>query len=66
MEYFGNKAGRVWKSLKSNGPQTLSQLQKTAGLTVKETGMGLGWLAKEGKIKLRDFNDISAKFELSE
>lgn len=65
-QYFGAKAGRVWNSLKHNGPQTLTQLQKTAGLTVKEVSMGLGWLAKEGKIRLKDFSDVSAKYELND
>jgi len=63
VEFFGTKAGKVWNTLKLQGPQTLNQLQLSTGLTLKEVSMGLGWLAKEDKLKLNG-NGIHVKFEL--
>ena len=65
MEIIGNMAGKVWKSL-SEGEKTLTQLQKSTGLTVKEVGMGLGWLAKEGKIAASGGKALYLKFKLNE
>ena len=66
VDIIGNMAGKVWKSL-SDGEKTLTQLQKSTGLTVKEVGMGLGWLAKEGKVALSgEKGALYLKFRLSE
>ena len=66
MEVIGHMAGKVWKAL-SEGEKTLTQLQKTTGLTVKEVGMGIGWLAKEGKIAFSgDKGALYQKFKLTE
>lgn len=62
-EYFGTKAGKVWESL-NNGTRTLTQLQKTTGLTVRDVSMGLGWLAREGKIKPENVRSKNVKFKL--
>jgi predicted Rossmann fold nucleotide-binding protein DprA/Smf involved in DNA uptake len=62
-EYFGIKAGKVWEAL-SKGSKTLTQLQKNTGLTVKDVSMGLGWLAKEGKVRPINPNSVKGKFEL--
>lgn len=64
-QYFGMKAGRVWETL-SRGPKTLTQIQKTTGLTLKEVSMGLGWLAKEGKIRTVNPDSMKSRFELAE
>jgi hypothetical protein len=64
VEFFGNKAGKVWRALKEGSPKTLSQLEKSTGLTLKEVSMGIGWLAKEGKIALKNTDGLHAKFEL--
>ena len=61
---FGNMAGKVWLTLKS-GPKTLTQLQKSSGMTTREVGVGLGWLAREGKIALRG-KGVQQRFELRE
>jgi len=53
VEFFGQKAGKVWKAL-NEGEKTLTQLQKSTGLTLKEVSMGLGWLAKEEKLIFRN------------
>jgi hypothetical protein len=62
-DFFGPKAGEVWKALKS-GEKTLAQLQRATGLTPKEISMGLGWLAREGKIRIRNLDGLYLKFEL--
>ncbi len=66
VELFGKNAGKVWKALGSAGPKTLTQIQKASGLTVKEAGMGLGWLAKEGKVRITNSDGLHPKFELCE
>ncbi len=64
VEFFGKNAGRVWRALNGTGPKTLTQLQKSSGLTLKEVSMGLGWLAKEGKIRVINAKGLHPKFEL--
>ena len=67
VKYFGTKAGKVWKALNGSGEKTLTQLQKSTGLTVKEVAMGLGWLAREGKISMKNSrNSLYIKFRLNE
>ncbi len=66
VEFFGQFAGKVWKALNSQGPRTLTQLQKSTGLSLKEVSMGLGWLAREGKVKLNGKDGFRAAFELCE
>jgi hypothetical protein len=62
-EYFGVKAGRVWEAL-SKGPRTITQLQKATGLTLKDVSIGLGWLAREGKVRPTSPDSVKGKFEL--
>ena len=63
--FFGTKAGKVWHSL-MEGPKTLSQLQKSTGMTLKEVSMGLGWLAREGKVRMNDTESMAPRFEVIE
>ena len=62
-EYFGMKAGKVWETL-IKGPKTLTQIQKLTGMTQKDVSLGLGWLAREGKIKPINPNSVKGRFEL--
>ena len=62
-EFIGTFAGKVWKVLRE-GDKTLSQIQKSAGLTTKEASMGLGWLAREGKITIKNADGLYFKFSL--
>ena len=64
-EFFGSRAGEVWKALKS-GEKTLTHIQKATGLTPKEVSMGLGWLAKEGKVRIKNLEGLYLTFELVE
>ena len=65
IEFFGTKAGKVWEALKE-GPKTITQLQKATGLTLKEVCIGLGWLAREGKILASNLEGMHIKFHLTE
>ena len=61
--FFGTKAGKVWHQL-CKGPRTLTQLQKQTGMTVREVSMGLGWLAREGKINPINPKSVKGRYEL--
>lgn len=65
IDYFGGNAGKVWKALE-DGAKTLTQVQNMTGLTLKEASMGLGWLAKEGKIRIKNPDGLHFTFELIE
>jgi predicted Rossmann fold nucleotide-binding protein DprA/Smf involved in DNA uptake len=65
MKFFGDKAGMVWHALKE-GAKTTTQLEKSTGLTPREVSMGLGWLAKEGKITVKNTDGLYMRFELRE
>jgi hypothetical protein len=63
-EFFGKKAGKVWKLLNGAESKTLTQIQKSTGMTLKEVSLGLGWLAREGKISLVNPGSMQVKFKL--
>lgn len=50
VEEFGLNAGRVWKSLNSQGPLTETQLREDSSLRPNELFAAIGWLARENKI----------------
>ena len=62
-EYFGKFAGVIWSAL-NEGDKTMNQLNKATGLTMKEIGMGLGWLAREGKIVINNAEGMHLTFSL--
>jgi hypothetical protein len=64
-DYFGGNAGKVWDALRE-GAKTLTQIQNATGLTAREAGFGLGWLAREGKVKIRNPDGLHFTFELTE
>lgn len=50
-EKAGVIAGKIWNALNEQGTLTGKDLKKAAGkLTDKDLFLGLGWLAREGKI----------------
>ena len=50
-EKAGVIAGKIWNALNEQGTPTGKDLKKAAGkLNDKELFLGLGWLAREGKI----------------
>jgi hypothetical protein len=52
-EDIGKAAGTIWKFLKQQTePVTLSALTKNLNLSSTFLMMGLGWLAREGKLDI--------------
>lgn len=64
-QYFGTKAGAVWKALSSNGPMTIAALKRKTRLDDGEIYSGLGWLAREGKLKIIGDRPLHFKFTLA-
>ncbi|MGQ0635602.1 MAG: winged helix-turn-helix domain-containing protein [Planctomycetaceae bacterium] len=48
---IGNVAGTIWQYLESQGPVTLSRLAKEIDAPRDAVMQGVGWLAREGKIR---------------
>ncbi len=51
-ENIGIAAGLVWQHLQENGEASLTALRKAIKLDHASAEMGLGWLAREGKVSL--------------
>ena len=49
---FGINAGKVWDTLKSNGPLSADAIAKATKLKAKDVFGALGWLGREGKIEI--------------
>jgi winged helix-turn-helix protein DUF2582 len=47
---IGKAAGEMWAYLDARGTVSLPQLQKGTHLSARLLAMGLGWLAREGKL----------------
>ena len=54
IKTIGETAGLVWNFLRSNGESTLSTLEKKVEAPRSLVSMAVGWLAREGKIELKD------------
>jgi len=52
MEMIGEAAGQIWNYLHANGETTLSKMKKDLDLKANFAEMGLGWLAREGKVEM--------------
>jgi len=55
---FGVNAGKIWQHLQENRVYDEKSLIKTTQLTKKDFYAGIGWLARENKIK-KDDNQYS-------
>jgi hypothetical protein len=49
---IGDAAGKVWRHLDKHGRTSFAALCKAAKLKSREADRAIGWLAREGKIKL--------------
>ncbi len=65
-DYFGKKAGAVWRALKENGPMGIAGLKKKTGLAERDAYAGLAWLAREEKIRIAGERPMHYKFSLVE
>ena len=51
LTQIGSVAGLIWHYLELNGPVTLSKLAKEIDAPRDAVMQGIGWLAREGKIR---------------
>jgi hypothetical protein len=49
---IGDAAGRIWQYLNEHGQTTLGQLRQGMKVSDQLLLMGVGWLAREGKISI--------------
>jgi hypothetical protein len=63
-EKFGNEAGKVWLSLKDSKPLSLQEIKRKAKVNDFLAGAGIGWLAREGKVRLE--GKVGNKYALNE
>ncbi len=54
IEKIGQTAGLVWNFLQSHGESTLTGLEKGVEAPKAMVSMAVGWLAREGKIDVKD------------
>lgn len=54
IEKIGQTAGLVWNFLHSHGESSLSSLEKGVEAPKAMITMAVGWLAREGKIDVKD------------
>ena len=53
METIGTTAGQIWEYLDKKGETTFAKMSKDLDLDTNFAQMGLGWLAREGKINIQ-------------
>ena len=52
IDKIGEAAGKIWEVLEgSEEGMTITQLKNKSGLPTNLVNQGLGWLAREGKVK---------------
>jgi hypothetical protein len=54
VKTIGETAGLVWSFLQSHGESTLSSVEKGVQAPKSMVSMAVGWLAREGKIEVKD------------
>ncbi len=50
LESIGSVAGAIWHYLENNNEATVTKLTREIGETERTVLMGVGWLAREGKL----------------
>ena len=53
LDNIGQIAGAIWHYLEENNEATVTKITREIGETERSVLMGIGWLAREGKL---DFN----------
>jgi len=53
LEKIGISAGLIWATLES-GEANVKAIKKATKLAEKDLNLGLGWLAREGKVKFKE------------
>jgi hypothetical protein len=54
VEKIGISAGVVWKSLEDGKEHNVKDLKKATKLTTNDLAYAIGWLAREGKVKINE------------
>jgi hypothetical protein len=62
---IGLAAGEVWKYLKDHGESSISKMAKDLRQKENVVHMGLGWLAKENKVTIRQHDETTIKAKLA-
>ncbi len=57
VEEIGTYAGLVWKALAEENCNSLKTIKKATKLKEKEICAAIGWLAREGKIRISTAED---------
>lgn len=57
VEEIGTFAGEVWKALAEQNANSIKTIKKATKLKEKEIYAALGWLSREGKLRLGDAGD---------
>ncbi len=60
----GETAGKIWHSLLSEGPQTVTQLKKKVNGSSEVVNLALGWLAREDKVDLTQVDKKTIRVQL--
>ncbi len=50
LESIGSVAGAIWHYLENNNEATITKLTREIGVNERTVLMGVGWLAREGKL----------------
>jgi hypothetical protein len=53
VQDIGQTAGKVWNFLQTSGKSSLAALEREVGAPKPLVYMAVGWLAREGKVELR-------------
>lgn len=61
---IGDAAGAIWRVLDETGEATLPRLKQSTNLADQMLLLGLGWLAREGKVHLlRDRRTVRVQLQ---
>ncbi len=47
---IGDAAGKIWQYLETNGPSSVTKIEKETEISSKEVQRAIGWLSKEDKL----------------
>ncbi|MGD0958524.1 MAG: winged helix-turn-helix domain-containing protein [Methylomonas sp.] len=59
IDVIGEAAGKVWHFLNENGEASVNKVTVETELSKNDVQRAIGWLAKEGKIKI----DVNGRVE---
>ncbi len=54
VEQIGATAGTIWGVLSAKGPLSMAKLVRAVGEPRDTVMQGLGWLAREGKVRIAE------------